>query len=231
MTNAQEKKMLENSEIRKKNIAILVKRFGSEAELNTALGRRRTDSMFYQIKYGTKLPSGRPRSLGTRMAREIEEKLGLDIGWMDTDHSTKTDFFEKDIEDNVLAIRLIPMPGSEKMQKNAIYIDESTFKRITHGLLVQDVNSCIVSDESMAPTMEVGDRLLIDTTKKKFETDGVYLVSLGGNNAIRRLKRDIDGSIRISVDSIPNHSMAFRDLIDVEILGKAIYLWNGKESF
>ena len=74
------------SETRLTRLAILVKRHGgSLAQLNEAIGLDRTDATLSQIR--TKAPhskTGTPRVMGDDLARKIEEKLELELGWMDT---------------------------------------------------------------------------------------------------------------------------------------------------
>jgi hypothetical protein len=74
------------SETRLIRLRMLVKRQGeSLAALNEAIGLDRTDATLSQIR--TKAPhskTGKPRVMGDDLARKIEEKLSLDLGWMDT---------------------------------------------------------------------------------------------------------------------------------------------------
>lgn len=76
--------MQTSSEIRRSRLTQLVDRYGSIADLNQALGWARTDPKLSQIKNNNKRP-GREASyqMGDAMAREIEESLGLERGWMD----------------------------------------------------------------------------------------------------------------------------------------------------
>jgi hypothetical protein len=73
------------SETRKARLILLIERFGSVAALNEALSWSRTDPKLTQIRNGH-MRAGRdkPYQMGDAMAREIEEKLSLDLGWMDT---------------------------------------------------------------------------------------------------------------------------------------------------
>lgn len=73
------------SETRKTRLILLIKRFGSVAALNEALSWPRTDPKLTQIRNGH-MRAGRdkPYQMGDAMAREIEEKLSLETGWMDT---------------------------------------------------------------------------------------------------------------------------------------------------
>lgn len=64
---------------------MLIERYETIAALNVALGVEKTDATLSQIR--TQAPhskTGKPRAMGDDKAREIEEKLGLPAGWMDT---------------------------------------------------------------------------------------------------------------------------------------------------
>ena len=73
------------SETRRNRLEALITKHGSVAELNTALGWSRTDPKLAQIR-NANIRKGRakPHQMGDAMAREIEEKLALQLGWMDT---------------------------------------------------------------------------------------------------------------------------------------------------
>lgn len=77
--------MLTSSEIRRVRLKMLEEKFGGLANLNEKLGWSRTDPKLSQIKNNNKRP-GRDATyqMGDAMAREIEEKLELERGWMDT---------------------------------------------------------------------------------------------------------------------------------------------------
>lgn len=76
--------MQTSSEIRRSRLNQLVEKYGSIADLNQAIGWARTDPKLSQIKNNNKRP-GRDASyqMGDAMAREIEERLGLERGWLD----------------------------------------------------------------------------------------------------------------------------------------------------
>lgn len=76
--------MQTSAEIRRSRLGQLVEKHGSIADLNQAIGWARTDPKLSQIKNNNKRP-GRDASyqMGDAMAREIEDALGLERGWMD----------------------------------------------------------------------------------------------------------------------------------------------------
>lgn len=64
---------------------MLIDKYGGLAELNDRLERSRTDATLSQIKnQSPHHKTGKPRGMGDDIARDIEEKLGLEEGWMDT---------------------------------------------------------------------------------------------------------------------------------------------------
>ncbi|MGE3346075.1 MAG: hypothetical protein AB7I35_01430 [Ramlibacter sp.] len=73
------------AETRRARLEILIARHGGIAELNEALQWPRTDPKLSQIRNANTRPGrAKPYQMGDAMAREIEEKLSLERGWMDT---------------------------------------------------------------------------------------------------------------------------------------------------
>lgn len=72
------------AEIRRVRIESLIEQHGSIANLNVKLGWTRTDPKLAQIRNANTRPGrDKPYQMGDAMAREIEETLGLERGWMD----------------------------------------------------------------------------------------------------------------------------------------------------
>lgn len=65
-------------------LVALIEQHGSIAALNIKLDRDRTDATLSQIKnQSTHHKTGKPRTMGSEVARDIEEKLGLERGALD----------------------------------------------------------------------------------------------------------------------------------------------------
>lgn len=72
------------AEIRRERVEELIEQHGSIANLNVALSWPRTDPKLAQIRNANTRPGrDKPYQMGDAMAREIEETLGLERGWMD----------------------------------------------------------------------------------------------------------------------------------------------------
>lgn len=66
-------------------MGLLIKKHGKVAHLNRALGWEENNARLYQIhNRSIRSDRGTPFEMGDPTAREIENKLGLAVGWMDT---------------------------------------------------------------------------------------------------------------------------------------------------
>lgn len=64
---------------------MLIRQYGTVAELNERIGLERNAPQLARIKNANSRPErGTTYTMGDPMARDIEEKLGLERGWMDT---------------------------------------------------------------------------------------------------------------------------------------------------
>lgn len=121
------------TETRLVRLQMLVKKHnGSLADLNEAIGLTRTDATLSQIR--TRAPhskTGKPRVMGDDLARKIEEKLGLPVGWMDTPPT-------------YLELHGEPSPLTESfkvMEKMPVYLQQTAFRLIsTLGALNHQVS-------------------------------------------------------------------------------------------
>ena len=73
-------------ESRRDNLKALADEYGSNAALAKVIGK--ADAQIYQwLSASPDAKTGRPRAIHDDTAREIEQKCGKEIGWMDNDHS------------------------------------------------------------------------------------------------------------------------------------------------
>lgn len=72
-------------ETRRQRLGLLKEKYGRWVDVNTALGWESTNARLSQIHSGTlRSDRGTPYTMGDETAREIEHKLNLPTGWMDT---------------------------------------------------------------------------------------------------------------------------------------------------
>lgn len=84
--------------------------------------------------------------------------------------------------------------------------------------------------DSMAPTFNSGDVLLIDSATQDIKIDGIYALEAHGRLFIKRVRQRLDGRFEISSDN-PTHKTV--DTLngdhEVRVKGRVIWVWNGKK--
>lgn len=85
--------------------------------------------------------------------------------------------------------------------------------------------------DSMSPTFEDGDILLVDTGIKDPKTiDGVYVMAANDRVYIKRVRQRMDGVVEISSD---NATVKTVDVLNgdhrIDILGRVVWCWNGRK--
>lgn len=94
-------------ETRRNRLRILVSQSGSMAELCQKLGYARTETATLTRILNANIRhdrDGKPYNMGGPMARQIEEKLNLESGWMDTPPSYAELHGENDVRAKAMAI-------------------------------------------------------------------------------------------------------------------------------
>lgn len=83
--------------------------------------------------------------------------------------------------------------------------------------------------DSMAPTINAGDVLLLDTTQRAFALFGIYVLEIDGERLVKRVQRKLDGSLVLISDN-PDYE---RDLVPpgrvehLRAIGRVV--WIGKK--
>src|SRR6185437_11800328 len=58
-----------------------------------------------------------------------------------------------------------------------------------------------VVGDSMSPTIDEGDLVLVDLREARFRHDGIYVMRTGGDLAVKRLQRQPEGNLLIRSDN------------------------------
>lgn len=69
------------------------------------------------------------------------------------------------------------------------------------GLNETDVKMVTARGDSMAPTVNDGDRIVVDSTARQLRNDGIYVLQVGDGLLLRRLQRDIHGGLWVITDA------------------------------
>jgi phage repressor protein C with HTH and peptisase S24 domain len=81
--------------------------------------------------------------------------------------------------------------------------------------------------ESMRPTIQDGDLLLVDTTDRTFSSFGVYVLEIAGERLVKRVQRKLDGTLVLISDNDtyqPDHVTGAM-LDGVTVIGRVV--WGG----
>lgn len=84
--------------------------------------------------------------------------------------------------------------------------------------------------DSMAPTYNDGDILLVDTGVRSVMIDGVYVLSAHNRLYIKRVRQRMDGQFEVSSD---NPTVKTVDVLngehEVTVHGRVMWAWNGRK--
>lgn len=115
--------------------------------------------------------------------------------------------------------------GIEAFQENVIgqwSMPLFDFKTISTTSNPDNVKMLRVKGDSMAPTIKDADWVLVDTSFRSPDSDGIYLLKISTGLAIKRLQGSVGNNIIIISDN-PKYPPVTAASGDVQICGKIIY--------
>lgn len=85
--------------------------------------------------------------------------------------------------------------------------------------------------DSMSPTIQDGDILLVDTMQcDPAAVDGIYVLRAHDRLYIKRVCQDINGRLEVSSDNPHIQTVSVLDgHQEVQVIGRVIWVWNGKK--
>lgn len=95
------------------------------------------------------------------------------------------------------------------------------------GLQTRQLALVRADGDSMQPTINDGDALLIDTSKRHLTDGHIYVMRINDELRAKRLQRLVDGSVRVSSDNAiyTDEVIDASDLDQLHILGRVV--WKG----
>ncbi len=83
--------------------------------------------------------------------------------------------------------------------------------------------------DSMSPTFNDGDMLLVDIGIKSVEIDGVFVLRTNSRLYIKRVRQKLDGAFEVRSDNpVAGTPEELSGKTKVEILGRVVWAWNGR---
>ena len=226
---------MSQEEIRKRLDRYIKERDTNYRDLSLAIGRK--DSYIHQyIKYGL------PAKLKEDDRRAIAQFLGIDEQEL-TDrpltpaHMTGvamvaekiTSLFKKD----EVIIEMIDATaccgdGVDNLPEKVCghwHLPTAEFKTIT-SVNPSNIKMLRVQGDSMQPTINEGDWVWVDTSNNFISSDGMYLIKMHTGLAVKRLQSGLS-NIVIKSDNA-SYSDITADVGEVQIIGKVVYILNGR---
>lgn len=174
--------------IRHRNLLALIDRAGSVQAFANRI--RRSHGQVSQLKNRTPLESGRQREVGPKIARIIEQAFGLPVGWMDVDHGKEPapaqagEFVEVPFYAHACIAAGHGALNHSEPPSTIRFRAESIRRR---GLSPTACAAVYVRGDSMAPLLEDGDVIMVDTSVTRVQDGAVYAVRIDGQELVKRL--------------------------------------------
>ena len=211
-------------------------------ELSLSIGRR--DSYLHRfIKYGL------PRHLDESDRHKLAAILEIDEKKLtDKDFSTFpipshmsgvsmvagkiASFFKKDdVAIDILNVSACCGGGLEVDSEDVVgrfVMSNDDFRSMSLTSSPKNVKLIKAVGDSMSPTINDGDWCFVDISLNSAISDGIYLIKVKSVIAIKRLQNDFTGNVVIKSDN-KRYDAANVNLTDVSIIGRVIYILNGKK--
>lgn len=110
----------------------------------------------------------------------------------------------------------LPRRGSEGF----VFLDRALMETLgeLRALMVHDV-----ADEAMEPTLSRGALCVVDTSQTQVARDGLYLLALRGQEIVRRVLTQIDGSVRVVGDQPMYREGMVTRPEDLTVVGRVVW--------
>jgi phage repressor protein C with HTH and peptisase S24 domain len=206
----------------RRRLRLIMQQFGSVADLARAVGV--SDNAIYKWVSGRGQPS-------MMSLVNLSKAAGVSVEWLATGRGAPTrnrpEVHAGDSADGGVArTPLRPVSGRVAVQNQQI-VDYLSFRPDwLQRVLNLDLNSIALVEvigDSMSPTADEGDVVLIDLRETRFRHDGVYVLRTGNDLAVKRLQRQPDGSILIRSDNPAYESYAVQPE-EASVLGRALWV-------
>ncbi len=255
---SQSRKLEQQQEWRRKRLAELVKeKFGgNETELGRAMGYK--DGAFVRQMLADPQVSAAARKITEKTIAKIESLRGL-AGWFAQAqaqapsqgvniYTTRSGGLQphsraltnwptgRPVGAVVLAatdVRASMGVGADQPTENEVVsqmvVDETWLRRNCTFSAAENLALITGVGDSMRPTFEDGDALLVDRGVKEIKVDAVYCVALNEELYVKRLQRRPDGTVLMISDNSAYEAYQVNPRKDrINILGRVVMTWNAR---
>ncbi|WP_169295682.1 S24 family peptidase [Advenella sp. EE-W14] len=198
-----------NNQIRLENLHRLINEAGTQEHLSDVSGVSRI--YLNQIKQQRPDPTtGKTRNIGDSLARKLEKGMGKPVGWMDQDHSETVETISVTETEGYIRLDYLDIQSSAGHGKVAdsyppliqnLNVLEDWALQSFGKNAVEKIKIINNSGDSMSPTIQDGDILFVDVSRRAFEAEGIYVLDWNGRLLTKRLVAQQDGRLAIISDN------------------------------
>lgn len=96
----------------------------------------------------------------------------------------------------------------------------------SRGLFAKDLNCVVARGDSMEPTINSKDTLLVDTSKTNPRDGQIYVIRSSDVLWVKRIQRQLDGSLLLISDNTtyPPMPLALADHPDIQVIGQVVQI-------
>lgn len=185
---------------------------------------------------------------GSKHSSSFAEALGISPTWLETGKGDKLTRVHASSVSlcNQTNIKSTPvrifdaigsMGGGELQPENdtvtaSVWLSDKWIEKHISSNISSKKNLAIITGygDSMSPTFNDGDILLVDTEIKLISADGIYVLSANNKIYIKRVRQRFDGQYEISSD---NPAIRTIDILngdhEISIHGRVVWAWNGRK--
>lgn len=202
-----------------------IRRKNLQNYITTNYPNKRKFTLAYSLNYGNLysiLKGERP--FGERLARDLEQKIGLQENSLDQDDSTMLNQTETRIP--VYANKL--SAGNGNLAFNEAIVSYHLFNsEDLRNEGFNEKNLCVfyVRGDSMLPEIQDGAKVLVDLTQGELIDNKIYAISINNEIYIKKLFNQL-GSNKVVIHSennnYPDATLKLND--EFKIIGKVVYL-------
>lgn len=238
--------MLPVDDIRLANLATLIEKNGGQRPLADRL-EKAPAQISQWITRAPNSKTGKPRVMSSETAREIEDRLGLPLGWMDKDHATTPAGArpiaewdgQSDLPDTHQAMQRIEVylsagnGCSVAEAEPPTYLTPNVFRADfmrSAGWSPKTHFSMYVRGDSMEPTIPDGSTVVVDVSDQepKGTKSQVFAIMVDDEPRLKRLLKLPTGAVRVSSDNPSPNYPAFdvgpESRKDLKVIGRVVYM-------
>jgi phage repressor protein C with HTH and peptisase S24 domain len=208
----------------RRRLRLIMQQFGSVADLARAVGV--SDNAIYKWVSGR----GQP---GMISLVNLAKAAGVSVEWLATGRGTPAKGKPEtpppsDSADFVTMPRhLLRATASRPSTQSSQIVDYLSFRGDwLHRVINTDPRSLALVEaagDAMAPTIDDGDLVLADLRENRFRHDGIYVFRAGGTLAVKRIQRQIDGTLMVRSDN-PAYEPIKVKADELSIIGRVVWI-------